>query len=212
MTKLLIFAATFAAGTLLTFLALRSRAEKAAVRSGLEETLLLTVGSEMRSVALTTPFGQRVVGPSVKKLAQAVVRWGPKGIATKARERLIVAGLAEKISVDTYLAAILGLPMALFALFLALDSVGSVPGIAWLGVVLAAFVPKMWLTGKVEARQKAILAALPDTLDLLTISVEAGLGFDAALARVVNVMPGPLSDELYRMLSELRIGIPGSSP
>jgi tight adherence protein C len=66
----------------------------------------------------------------------------------------------------------------------------------------------MWLTRKVEARQKSIKRALADTLDLMTIAVEAGLGFDAALGRVVGAIRGPLSDELYRMLQELRIGIP----
>ena len=70
--------------------------------------------------------------------------------------------------------------------------------------------PKLLLTRRVEARQHKIKLALADTLDLLTIAVEAGLGFDAALARVVSSVPGPLSDELFRMLQELKIGVPRS--
>jgi tight adherence protein C len=66
----------------------------------------------------------------------------------------------------------------------------------------------MWLTSRVENRQRRIRLGLSDTLDMLTIAVEAGLGFDSALARVAGTVPGPLSDELFRMLQELRIGIP----
>jgi tight adherence protein C len=80
--------------------------------------------------------------------------------------------------------------------------------VGWLLLVLgSAALPKIWLTNKVETRQREIRLALADTLDLMTIAVEAGLGFDSALARVVSAIPGPLSDELYRLLQEIRIGI-----
>ena len=79
------------------------------------------------------------------------------------------------------------------------------PGTTFLGAAIGAaagyVVPELWLSGRVRARQKAILLALPDTLDLLTISVRAGLGFDAALAKVVEKLPGPLSEEFQRALA-----------
>jgi tight adherence protein C len=82
-----------------------------------------------------------------------------------------------------------------------------------IGVLLAAVgglfgytVPEFWLGRKVRARQKAILLMIPDALDLLTISVRAGLGFDAALAKVVEKLQGPLSDEFRRALAEVRVG------
>ena len=75
-----------------------------------------------------------------------------------------------------------------------------------LGVVIGYIAPEFWLGRKVKARQKAILLMIPDTLDLLTISVRAGLGFDAALARVVDKLKGPLSDEFRRALAEVRVG------
>src|SRR2546425_481488 len=61
---------------------------------------------------------------------------------------------------------------------------------------------------KAVQRQKAIQRALPDVMDLLTISVEAGLGFDAALANVRRNVPGALSDEIGRMLQEMQLGVP----
>ena len=67
-------------------------------------------------------------------------------------------------------------------------------------------IPEFWLGGRVKKRQKAILLMIPDTLDLLTISVRAGLGFDAALAKVVEKLKGPLSDEFRRALAEVRVG------
>ena len=66
--------------------------------------------------------------------------------------------------------------------------------------------PELWLSRRIKARQKAILLDIPDTLDLLTISVRAGLGFDAALAKVVEKTNGPLTDEFQRALAEMRVG------
>jgi tight adherence protein C len=67
-------------------------------------------------------------------------------------------------------------------------------------------IPEFWLGGRVKKRQHAILLQIPDTLDLLTISVRAGLGFDAALGKVVEKMEGPLVDEFRRALAEVRVG------
>jgi hypothetical protein len=78
-----------------------------------------------------------------------------------------------------------------------------------LGIVGALFgytAPEFWLGGRVKKRQKAILLMIPDALDLLTISVRAGLGFDAALGKVVEKLKGPLSDEFRRALAEVRVG------
>ena len=77
---------------------------------------------------------------------------------------------------------------------------------ASIGLMFGYTIPEFWLGGRVKKRQHAILLQIPDTLDLLTISVRAGLGFDAALGKVVEKMEGPLVDEFRRALAEVRVG------
>lgn len=82
--------------------------------------------------------------------------------------------------------------------------------ISFLNVVILAaaawLAPELYLHEKIKNRQLAITLAIPDVLDLLTVSVEAGLGFDAAVAKVIEKVEGPLADEFRRMLYEMRIG------
>ena len=210
--KLLALAGTFVAISVAIYLALRSREERAMVRSGLEDALLAHSSvQESRAAVMRAPFGQRVLGPTVRRSANIVYRFGPKGFAEQIQERLVLAGLSDRLDPDTFIAASALLPVVLLASVFTYHSIGgSVPTLGWLIAPASAMFPKMWLTSRVEARQHAIKLALADTLDLLTISVEAGLGFDAALARVVSSVPGPLSDELFRMLQELKIGVPRS--
>ena len=75
-----------------------------------------------------------------------------------------------------------------------------------IGLLFGYTIPEFWLGGRVKKRQHAILLQIPDALDLLTISVRAGLGFDAALAKVVEKLKGPLTDEFRRALAEVRVG------
>lgn len=82
---------------------------------------------------------------------------------------------------------------------------GTLMAIAAIGIGFAA--PVVWLKGRVERRQTEIQRALPDTLDLIVVSVEAGLGFDAAVARITEQGTGPLADELRRVLADMNLGM-----
>ena len=96
----------------------------------------------------------------------------------------------------------------LFLLFGLLLGSGLLQGVLFgvLGLGIGYILPEFWLSGRVKKRQKPIIMQIPDALDLLTISVRAGLGFDAALGKVVEKMKGPLIDEFRRALAEVRVG------
>ena len=95
--------------------------------------------------------------------------------------------------------------VAVAALMLLGGGLRSLP-IGFVAGLLGFVAPEMWLSRRIRQRQKRILLAVPDTLDLLTISVRAGLSFDGALAKVVEKLRGPLSDEFQRVLAEVRVG------
>jgi tight adherence protein C len=208
--KLLGLVGTFMAISGVLYLVLRSRTERLAVRAGLDDALLTSPAvADSRAAVMRAPFAQRILGPSVRNVAGLVYRFGPKGLAGNTRERLVLAGLADRLDPDTFFTISVAAPLVVAAGLFVYHSLGGHVSLLMMAFVPAgAMFPKMWLTRKVEERQHRILLALPDTLDLLTIAVEAGLGFDSALARVVASVPGPLSDELYRMLQELKIGVP----
>jgi tight adherence protein C len=124
------------------------------------------------------------------------------------RQRIVYAGLEAKLTVEQMLAykagaAAVGL---LFGLFI---HPHQVPGIvAGLVVgVLTSFVPDVLLDSRARERQQQIARALPDALDLLSITVEAGLGLEQALVVVTERLDGPLGDELRRMLREIELGV-----
>jgi tight adherence protein C len=101
-------------------------------------------------------------------------------------------------------AGMLGIGTFVFGLVTGSAAFGLVGALALGG--LGFFLPEFWLGRRIKKRQYQVLRATPDTLDLLTISVRAGLSFDGALAKVVEKVPGPLSDEFRRALAEVRVG------
>jgi tight adherence protein C len=99
--------------------------------------------------------------------------------------------------------------LCLAAIFLLLPViVNTGPLLTLFGAVLGLGLPLMWVDARASERQRKVNRAVPDALDILTICVQAGLGFDAALAQIVERSQGPLSEELGRFLHELRIGVP----
>jgi tight adherence protein C len=122
--------------------------------------------------------------------------------------RLVYAGLEGRVSVENILvrkaiAAVSGAFVALVAHPSSIPTVIAVPALA----AMASFVPDVLLDSKARSRQAEIARSLPDALDLLAITVEAGLGLEQALAVVTDRLTGPLGDELRRMLAEIELGV-----
>jgi tight adherence protein C len=165
----------------------------------------------MREQDLARPLTDRAVLPTLQGLARVGRRITPADFRDRISKKIVLAGSPRRWDADRVAAAkVIGLVIGpivgyFFAQYVGLGGVASVVAIS--GATAVGFLaPDTILDRKVEARQMAIQRALPDTMDLLTISVEAGLGFDAALAQVVKHVPGPLSEEISRMIQEIQLG------
>jgi tight adherence protein C len=132
----------------------------------------------------------------------------PAGIATVMQRRLDVAGNPQGWSTDRMLAVKgLGLvTVGLLGVLYGLHNPEVLIIAGGLGAVFGFFLPDLLLYNSGQKRQDKIPRALPDALDMLTICVEAGLGFDAALAQVARYSTGPLAAEFARVLQEMQIG------
>jgi len=167
---------------------------------------------DMRSKELSEPFLKRVVVPFATGLGQAAKRITPIGMRDRIARKLVLAGSppgldAEKVAAFKVFGAI-GTGIAAFALAKLGGASPAILTIApFFGAALGYLVPGAGLGQKAINRQEAMRRALPDTIDLLAVSVEAGLGFDAALSKVRQNVPGPLSDEFGRMLQEMQLGV-----
>ena len=165
----------------------------------------------LEELELQQPFFERTMRPFIARLSRMGGRLGSASSAENAERRLALAGNPGDLRLTDWMGVKILVGIAtggiIFVLF-GLLAGGLVSGIflGFLGIGIGFLLPEFWLGSRIKARQKLILKMIPDTLDLLTISVRAGLGFDAALAKVVEKLPGPLSDEFRRALAEVRVG------
>ncbi len=186
--------------------------ERQVVRESLRQLDGYEVENE-RDQQMLAPLKDRALGPLVEGVTGLGRRFTPVGYVEKVKQKLVYAGMPEQSAVDRFLGvrvvtvALAALSFLLLFVFNLLGLSGNlrlaVPGLLVLVLVLG---PDSWLNRKVADRQHEIQITLPDVMDLLVISVEAGLGFEQAIDRVVNSVPGPLSDEFSRMLGETRAG------
>src|SRR6185295_12452043 len=168
----------------------------------------------LEELELQAPFMERTLRPLASRLSGSVSRVTSSSFTERTEKRLALAGNPGDMRVADWLGikaigTIVG-GILFFFLFVILG-VLSFPFLIGLvmtvvGAIFGFTIPEFWLGGRVKKRQKAILLMIPDTLDLLTISVRAGLGFDAALGKVVEKLKGPLTEEFRRALAEVRVG------
>jgi tight adherence protein C len=156
------------------------------------------------------PFDERVIAPLVRAFGTAVAAALPPAFVRRTERRLVLAG--RPLATPAFFALVVGLGGLLAGAYVAL-AVGAFPRPAVVSLlpaaplgVLGAFLPVFWLSAKASARQAAILRRLPDSLDLLTLCVQAGLGLEGALRRVAEKQSGPLADELRQLLREIGLG------
>jgi len=192
------------------YMLLSDAEEKATVRSSLRQLEGYEV-QDVRDQELLIPLYQRALLPILKGLTALGGRFTPVGYVDTVRKKFVYAGRISADGVDRFLAirviTVVLIPVwfIFVTVFLPVEGILRL-GALGLGGAILALGPDSVLNRRVEERQTVMQRKLPDILDLLTISVEAGLGFEQAVDRTVGSVPGPLSDEFARMLGELRAG------
>lgn len=168
-------------------------------------------GEDLRQLVLSQSAFERIVQPLMGALARPARRVTPLGMITAIERRLRISGASSSLERVLVLKLALGVVLLGGGLLYATSSGSAVSYLAAAGLGLVGYLGPDTVLGRMAAaRQLAISNQLPDTLDQLTICVEAGLGFDAAMARTCRSGRGPLSEELSRVLQELRVGVPRS--
>ena len=200
------FGAVVVAGVALDAAMAARRRTMAILRSQVKEI-------DLRGKELAEPFLERALIPLVAGLGRTAKRVTPIGMRERIARKLVLAGSpsgmdAEKVAAFKIFGS---LGAALLCYGLVVMGGGNrllLTAAPIFGAAVGYLIPGGGLGQKAINRQEAIRKAMPDTMDLLTIAVEAGLGFDAAMAHVRRNVPGPLSDEIGRMLQEIQLGIP----
>lgn len=165
----------------------------------------------LEEIELSQPFSERIIKPLIRGMANLVLRLAPSRNMETLQRKLEMAGRpnnwtpAEFMGVRALAGVLLGV-MGFMLMTLAKADIGPKMMIGTAMAGLGYYLPTAWLGSKIKQRQQNIIKALPDALDLLTISVEAGLGFDAALTKVTEKWDNELTREFMRVIAEMRVG------
>lgn len=166
---------------------------------------------QTRDEVLSTGISERAIAPVIEGLGKFALRFTPQGWVNKAQKKLVYAGMADRMDGNTWAAFRIMALIGVLVMFFVVQSAFGTPiqKLMLFGVLMGiGFVgPEAILNRRIDERRKEMEKSLPDLIDLLVISVEAGLGFEAAMARVTQAVPGELSREFTRTLQETRVGV-----
>jgi tight adherence protein C len=167
----------------------------------------------LEEIELSQPISERIIFPIARGFGEFAIRFTPQKAIQDTERKLELAGNPSGLDPTLYWALrFLGLSLGLLIFFLSIiapegsfiKGKGLLYGIP--AAVVGFYLPELWLRGRINRRQKEILNSMPDALDLLTICVEAGLGFDAAMAKVHDKWDNELSHEFGRVIREIQLG------
>lgn len=162
---------------------------------------------------LNQPITQRIFKPLIDEFSRGILNITPKEIVNNYEKKIIMAGnpygftVKEWLNIQVIIVIVFPVLTLLIGLVKGLDT-RQIFFLILTEMILGFVFPNLFLTSRIQQRRKNILKSLPDVIDLLTVSVEAGLGFDGALAKVVDKMPGELANEFARVLQEMKMGKP----
>lgn len=169
--------------------------------------------TSLEEIEMQQPFNQRVIVPILRRIGEMSTAFTPQKVLQDTTTKLEVAGNPGRIDASTFLASRFVVAVVFGGILLA---VGIFAPQKWplaqtflvvtIFTVIGFFFPQLWLQSRINARQKDIRKAMPDALDLLTICVEAGLGFEAAMSKVSEKWENELSIALLRAIREIQLG------
>ncbi len=201
----------FLVGLILLLVRLFRSGETSSVDDRLDAFATLDQPPTLEEIELSQPFTQRVLVPLMEGLAGLAKRFTPQESLENVRHNLELAGSPYGWSPVQFMGLRILAAILLGGLGLVIMMVSSMSlarRMLILGGLAAGgyYLPTLWLKGRISSRQREVTRSLPDALDLLTICVEAGLGFDAAMARVADKWDNELTKEFIRVLQEVQLG------
>ena len=207
---IILIALTVAASVTLMVVSMLTRPAATTIETRITDFRQRAVGYESDLVDLELPFADRVLRPSIDAISRAFGSILPASLLANVQQQLIMAGNPMSLNAFVTFWAVLlatfgGMGLMAFVLLpseMMIQKLVAIPMLLMLGWMF----PRMWLKGKMGARQKTVLKGLPDAMDLVTTCVEAGLGLDAALARVAEKTEGPFAAELQYMMRDIALG------
>ncbi len=197
----------------LAFTIIRARTGQAqSIEERLNELAALGKPITLEELELSQPFAERVLVPMWEGLMRLVLKFTPQQALEAAQQKIELAGMSHKLKPAQFFgirfaAAVVGGILGMMGARMA----ATLPTTQRLALIFAGFglgfyLPTAWLGSKIKQRQEEVIKALPDALDLLTICVEAGLGFDAAMAKVAEKWDNELSRAFARAVQEMQLG------
>jgi len=215
MSQTLLLAGVAALGIFLVFWGMYTTRGSAVSGDMVQDRLAAFSGQKpltLDEVELQKPFEERFIRPAIDRLGKYLAQRTPDKQRQDMQNKLNLAGRPGNLSPADFQALRYGLAVALFVIGLLVGLLFHTPiGLALsalFGALIGFMLPPYYINTKVRARRKEIQLGLPDVMDLLTIAVEAGLGFDAAIQRVTEKFDNALADEFKTVLQEVRLGRP----
>jgi tight adherence protein C len=198
-------------GVIGLLLVLRGRTSSQSIDERLNELVASGQSFTLEEIELSQPFAQRVLVPLMEKLSELAQRFTPSNSVEAVRHKLELGGIGHKVKPAQFLGIRMMGALVLGVLSLLVAFAGTIPILQRLLMIVVAFalgylVPGIWLGSKISRRQDEIQKALPDALDLLTICVEAGLDFTAAMQKVAEKWDNELSAAFMRTVQEMQLG------
>ncbi len=166
----------------------------------------------LEEIEMSQPFTDRVVMPLMRRVGEISSRFTPQHAVEQTQKMLEMAGNPGRMDASTFMvlhfgsAILFGVLVFVLTLFSVMFSLPIKLLIVLVFTVLGYFFPDLWIRSRISGRQKSVRKAMPDALDLLTICVEAGLGFDAAMSKVNEKWDNELSLAFGRVIREIQLG------